>query len=59
MAGLGYLAKTIMFPVGFAFWPFFFSGRLSRRRTVGVLISTVMFLLVCSPFILALLNAKG
>jgi len=60
LAGLAYLAKTIMFPVGFGFLAILlFSGRIEKRRIVGILISTAVFLIVCSPFVFALSKAKG
>ena len=59
-AGLAYLAKTIMFPVGFGFLAILlFSGRISKRRISGFLISATVFLIVCSPFVFAISKAKG
>jgi len=58
--GAAYLGKGIMFPLGFGFLTILlFSGRMSRRRVYGVLLSTFLFLMVCLPFIAALSNAKG
>ena len=58
--GVAYLSKGIMFPLGFGFLAILlFSGKLSRRRVYGVLLSAALFLIVCSPFILALSKAKG
>jgi hypothetical protein len=60
LAGLAYLAKSIMFPLGFGFMAILlFSGRLSKRRVFGVLLSFGLFILVCAPFIFALTKAKG
>jgi hypothetical protein len=60
LAGLAYLSKGIMFPLGFGFLAILlFSGRRSRHRVLGVMLSFGMFLLVCAPFIFALSKAKG
>jgi len=60
LAGLAYLAKTIMLPVGIGFLVIvLFSARIERRRIIGSLISAAVFLTVCSPFIVALSKAKG
>ena len=60
LTGLAYLGKGIMFPLGFGFLAILlFSGKLSKRRIYGVLLSFGLFLLVCAPFIFALSKAKG
>jgi hypothetical protein len=60
LAGLAYLAKTIMFPVGFGFLAILlFSGKISKRRIFGLLLSAGVFLMVCSPFIFVLCKTKG
>lgn len=60
LAGIAYLAKTIMFPVGVGFLVILlFSGEITKRRIVGFLISATVFLAVCSPFIFALSKSKG
>lgn len=58
--GMAYLTKSIMFPLGFGFLAILlFSGKLSKRRIQGVALSAAAFLIVCSPFIVALSHAKG
>jgi hypothetical protein len=60
LSGAAYLGKGIMFPLGFGFLAILlFSGKRSRARICGVLLSGVVFLMVCSPFIFALSKAKG
>jgi hypothetical protein len=60
LIGLAYLGKAIMFPLGFGLLAILmFSGRISRRRACGVLLSTFLFLMVCCPFIAALSKTKG
>lgn len=58
--GLGYLAKTVMFPVGLVFLlaaPF---GVRNLRRTIPrVLLAALLFLMVSVPFIFALSKSKG
>lgn len=58
--GFGYLARAAMFPLAFIFLgvSMFSVGNL-RRAVPHVLISLVVFLLVASPFIVALSRAKG
>ncbi len=58
--GAAYLGKSIMFPVGFGFLAILlFSGKRSKARILGVLLSAVVFLAVSAPFIVALSKAKG
>jgi len=58
--GFAYLSKGVMFPLGFGFLVIlFFSDKRSKARIGGVLLSAVMFVAVCSPFILALSKQKG
>jgi hypothetical protein len=58
--GFAYLGKAIMFPLGFGLLAILlFSGRMSKRRVFGVLLSTLLFLMVSAPFIAALSKAKG
>jgi len=58
--GVAYLGKSIMFPLGFGFLAILlFAGRRSKARIFGVLLSAVVFLAVCAPFIFALSKAKG
>ncbi len=58
--GLAYLGKAIMFPLGFGLLSILlFSGKMSKRRVYGVLLSTFLFLMVSLPFIAVLSKAKG
>jgi hypothetical protein len=58
--GLAYLGKGIMFPLGFGFLAILlFSGKITKTRIRGVVLATVVFVLVCAPFIFALSKAKG
>jgi hypothetical protein len=60
LCGAAYLGKAIMFPLGFGFLGILLlSGRSSKRRTCGVLLSALLFLIVSSPFIAALSQQKG
>ena len=60
VCGLGYLAKGVMFPLAFVFLgALLFAGKISRARVGRVLLAGVVFLIVSSPFILALSKAKG
>jgi hypothetical protein len=60
LTGFAYLGKAIMFPLGFGWLAILlFSGRISKRRVFGVLLSTFLFLMVSLPFIGALSKAKG
>jgi len=60
LCGAAYLAKTIMFPLGFGFLAILlFCRKRSKARVLGFLLAAAVFLLVCSPFILALSRAKG
>lgn len=58
--GLGYLAKTVMFPLAFIFLAagMFSVGNL-RRALPRVLVSAAIFLLIAIPFIFAISRAKG
>jgi len=58
--GVGYLAKAAMFPLAFVFLGVSLFAVGDVRRAVGrVLVALVMFLLVSSPFLIALSRAKG
>ena len=60
LCGAAYLGKAIMFPLGFGFLGILLlSGRLSKKRICGVLLSALLFLTVSSPFIAALSKQKG
>jgi hypothetical protein len=60
LCGIAYLGKAIMFPLGFGFLGILLlSGRWSKRRICGALLSAVLFLAVSSPFITALSKQKG
>lgn len=58
--GLAYLAKTAMFPLGFAFLATaLFAGGFSRRSVRNAALAMLFFLAVSVPFIAALSHAKG
>lgn len=60
VCAVAYLTKGIMFPLSFVFLAvLLFSGAVSRRRTGGLVLATFVFLLMASPFILALSKSKG
>ncbi|MGB7603709.1 MAG: hypothetical protein WBM24_25650, partial [Candidatus Sulfotelmatobacter sp.] len=60
LCGAAYLGKAIMFPLGFGLLGILLlSGRLSKKRICGVLLSALLFLTVSSPFIAALSKQKG
>jgi hypothetical protein len=60
LCGAAYLGKAIMFPLGFGFLGILLlSGRWSKRRVCGVLLSALLFLTVSAPFIAALSKQKG
>jgi hypothetical protein len=60
LCGAAYLSKAIMFPLGFGFLGILLlSGKRSRRRVYGVLLSGLLFLMVSLPFIASLSKAKG
>ena len=57
--GLGYLAKTVMFPVGLVFLvAVLFAVRNFRRAIPRILLTAFLFLLVSAPFIFALSKSK-
>jgi len=58
--GIGYLAKTPMFPLAFVFLGVgMFSVGSLRRALPRVVFASVIFLLVAAPFVIAISNAKG
>ena len=58
--GISYLAKAVMFPMAFIFLLVcLFSIGNVRKALPRVVVSGVLFLLVSSPFLIALHNAKG
>ena len=58
--GAAYLGKGIMCPLGFGFLAILlFSGRRSKTRVYGVILSTLIFLMVCAPFVFVISKAKG
>lgn len=60
LSGAAYLGKGIMFPLGFCFLAILlFSGKLTKARIYASLLSVALFLIVCSPFIVALSKAKA
>lgn len=60
ICGAAYWSKAVMFPVSFGFLAILlFSGALSKRRVVGVLLAAALFLGVSAPLIAALTKQKG
>ena len=60
LCGVAYLSKAAMFPIGCGFLAILlFSGRISRRRVLGVLLAGVMFAVVSLPYVAALSKQKG
>jgi hypothetical protein len=58
--GLGYLAKTVMFPLAFIFLGVsLFSVSNIRRSIPHSLVALLVFLLISAPFIAAISYAKG
>jgi hypothetical protein len=55
--GLGYLVKAILFPIGFVFLIALLPFR--TQRNLKLLLSAVMFAIVCAPFIIGLSASKG
>jgi hypothetical protein len=59
LCGVAYWSKAVMFPVGFGMLAILlFSGAISKRRVIGVLLAGVTFLAVSAPFIAALSKQK-
>jgi len=57
--GIGYLAKTFMFPLAFIFLTMsLFAGGNLRRAVPRVLLALVIFLAVAAPFVIALSRTK-
>jgi hypothetical protein len=60
LCGLGYLSKGVMFPLSLGFLAILlFSGAWTKERVYGVIVAGLMFLMVASPFVIALSKAKG
>ena len=57
--GLGYLAKTAMFPLSFVFFGAVALAVRNRRMAPRLLASLLVFLLVSGPFVLALSRKQG
>jgi 4-amino-4-deoxy-L-arabinose transferase-like glycosyltransferase len=57
--GLAYLTKAVMFPLGFAFIAIGFFAVPRGKRLAYVLITTLAFLGVSAPWLIALSRAKG
>jgi hypothetical protein len=57
--GLGYLTKAVMFPLGFAFITIGFFAVPRGKRLGYLLVTTVAFLGVSAPWLVALSRAKG
>lgn len=60
LCGAAYLSKAAMFPIGCSMLAILlFSGRITRRRVLGVLLAGVMFAVVSLPYVAALSKQKG
>jgi hypothetical protein len=60
ICGAAYWSKAVMFPVSFGLLAILlFSGVLSKRRVVSVLVAGLTFLAVSAPLIAALTKQKG
>jgi hypothetical protein len=60
LCGAAYLSKAVMFPVSIGLIVILlFSAALSKRRIAGVLLASLMFVIVGTPFIAALSKQKG
>lgn len=60
LLGAAYLAKAVMFPLAFVFLTIaLFSGEKIRARLPGILLASVVFLSVSTPWVFALSKAKG
>ena len=59
LLGLAYLTKAVMFPLGFAFIAIGFFAVPRGKRLGYVLLTTLAFLAVSSPWLVALSRAKG
>jgi hypothetical protein len=58
--GAAYTTKAVMFPLAFAFLTIaLFSGVEIRARLPGVLLASLVFLAVSTPWVIALSRAKG
>jgi 4-amino-4-deoxy-L-arabinose transferase-like glycosyltransferase len=57
--GLAYLTKAVMFPLGFAFIAIGFFAVQRRKKLGYLLVTTVAFLGVSAPWLVALSRAKG
>ena len=57
--GLGYLVKSVMFPLGFVFLFALFCQRVQWRAFPRLILATVVFVAVSLPFCLALSQSKG
>jgi hypothetical protein len=58
--GVAYLTKAIMFPLGIGFLAILlFSHRRSKRKLWGVFLASLVFALVCFPFVTAITLVKG
>jgi hypothetical protein len=57
--GIGYLAKTVMLPMGFVFLAAAFFPPLSLLQLRRVLFPLLIFLVICAPFVIALSLASG
>jgi hypothetical protein len=58
--GFAYLAKAVMFPLGFIFAACcLLAGKPPQRAIPRTIVALFVFLLVCAPFLVALSKSKG
>jgi hypothetical protein len=57
--GLGYLTKSVMFPLAFVFYLALLFQKNRSQIWPRLLLSMAVFATVCSPFVLALSKSKG
>jgi hypothetical protein len=58
--GFAYLAKAVMFPLGFIFVACcLLAGKPPQRAIPRTIVALFVFLLVCAPFLIALSKGKG
>ena len=57
--GIGYLTKSVMFPLAFVFYAALSFHKDRVRMLPKLIVSVIIFAAVCSPFALALSKSKG
>jgi len=57
--GIGYLTKSVMFPLAFVFYAALSFHKDRVRMLPKLMVSVIIFAAVCSPFALALSKSKG